>query len=246
MEKMKNKVALLIHGWPNALAENSLPVRYFKSKGFYVLAPGWLVLKKPIHLGEVVKTVCATLGDRKPDVIVGFSAGGFIAPHIASLYPESKLILVATGPRIDPKSKKYKFLLKKVDVKFVYPLLKTAKLLPPERLRKIYEKMYPNNTDLDAEEYRWDMNRNLDAIRNVDECLRDNTEFIRTVDNTKFLTTVTNKTLVLSGDEDPLMPVELGQELNRLIKNSELHTVHASHFDVFNTETTVLIDKFLE
>jgi pimeloyl-ACP methyl ester carboxylesterase len=241
-----NKIALLLHGWPNAIEKSSHRFKYFESKGFTIINPKWFVLRKPIMVEGVAKMICTALGGKEPDVIVGFSAGGLIAPYIAKIYPDSRLILISTGPRIEPRSKKYRFLLKEVDTKLIYPLLKTAKIVPSEKLKKVYETMYPNKTDLDAQEYQEDMDRNVDAIINVDECLRDNTEFIRTIDNTNFLPTIRNKTLIISADEDSLMPVELGLELNRLIKGSEIHTVHASHFDVFNTETTILIDKFLE
>jgi pimeloyl-ACP methyl ester carboxylesterase len=240
-----DKIALLLHGWPNTVADNSFPVRYFKSKGFTVLNPKWFVLRKPISMEGVIKMLSDKLENRKPDVIVGFSAGGLIAPHLASLYPKSKLILVATGPCLNPKSVKYKLLLKKVNTKFLFPLLDTAKSIPIEGLRKIYEKMYPRNVDCDPQEYQEDMNRNLEAIRNVDECLKENTDFIRTIDNTNFLPEISNETLIISGEEDPLMPTELGQELNKLIRNSVFHTVHASHFDVFNKDATVIIDSFL-
>jgi pimeloyl-ACP methyl ester carboxylesterase len=241
-----NKVVLLLHGWPNTVADGSFPVRYFKSKGFTVLNPKWFVLRKPISMEGLVKTLSNTLENTKPDVIVGFSAGGLIAPHLADLYPQSRLILVATGPFLNPKSLKYKLLLKEVNTNLLFPLLGTAKKIPMEKLKKIYEKLYPNNIGQDDESYMEDMNRNLDAIRNADEVLKDNSDFIRKIDNTQFLPKIQNKTLIISMDEDPLMPVELGRELNRLIKGSVFHIVHASHFDLFNKDAAAVVDIFLE
>jgi pimeloyl-ACP methyl ester carboxylesterase len=228
------------------VADDSFPVRYFKSKGFTVLKPKWFVLRKPISIEGVVKMLSNTLGDKRPDLIVGFSAGGLIAPHLANIYPESKLILVATGSLLNPKSIKYKFLLKKVSTDLLFPLLETAKSMPIEKLKKIYEKMYPNNIGQDEKDYQEDMNRNLEAIRNADNLLKDNSDFIRTIDNTQFLPKIQNKTLIISMDEDPLMPVDLGRELNRLIKGSVFRTVHASHFDLFNKDAAAVVDTFLE
>lgn len=242
----KNKIALLIHGWPNTLADDSFPVRYFKSKGFDVQNPKWFTFKKPIRIDDVLRYFTVALQNEKPDVIVGFSAGGLIAPHVANLFPESKLILIATGPRLNPKSEKVKVLFTEIDTKLIFFLLKVASFVPRTALRKIYKKMYPNNTDLHTHAYEKDMDRNLDAIKNIDECLKDTADFIRTIDNTSFLPNIKNKTLIVSGNEDVLMPVNLGNELNHLIKNSVFHTTRASHFDVFNRESIIYVDDFLD
>ena len=38
-----------------------------------------------------------------PDVIVGISMGGLIAPHLAKDYPTTKLIMIASGPKLKTK-----------------------------------------------------------------------------------------------------------------------------------------------
>lgn len=62
-----------------------------------------------------------------------------------------------------------------------------------------------------------------------------------------FLRTIRQPTLILAGDDDPIIPLANGRLMNRLIPDSRLHVYHGGHLGLVTeaAELAPLVDDFL-
>ena len=95
-----SKTVLLIHGYPEPIYEDSYLYSFFKDRGYNIIAPYLFTSEFKLTKEETKKFIEDKLNNKTPDVIVGVSMGGLIAPQIASDYSKAKLVLVATGPYV--------------------------------------------------------------------------------------------------------------------------------------------------
>lgn len=102
---MVKKTAVVIHGWPRpaTLVENL--GSFLEDRGYKVVIPDYLRKQKGFSLEGSLKIIKRELRGSQPDLIIGLSLGGIIAPHIAKYFPRARLVLVATGARFDPEVK---------------------------------------------------------------------------------------------------------------------------------------------
>ena len=248
MPKMP-KTVLIIHGYPQPITKGHFLYDSFEQNGWEIVAP-YLFTDKFIFTPEnVQKYLENELEDRKPDVIVGVSLGGLIAPLIAQNYPDSKLILIATGPYLKPKSKIIGFFYKTmVNKKLLGLAHNSIGSMPKKILSSFYAFLSrPYTKDASTREiYRQDSQKNIELILkipiNKDEEIIDSA---LKIDNRQLLKTIKNKTLIFAGKKDILMPLELSQKLKALLTNSQLIITPGQHFNVFTEDNLKNLEDFL-
>ena len=192
--------------------------------------------------------VTKKLGNRKLDLIVGISMGGFLIPELAKELPFSKLIFIASGARFAPEVKRLKSVVGFVQTK---PGMSIARLLiniPTVLFEFVYKIFDPFSGDESQHQnYIDDMRLNLVAIKNIP--VKKHAEIAKIVtqtDNRELLKNLNNSSLILSGKKDLLMPVVQGRELQNCLKNSKLVIIDSIHFNVLNDTALGEIGKFLK
>jgi pimeloyl-ACP methyl ester carboxylesterase len=62
-----------------------------------------------------------------------------------------------------------------------------------------------------------------------------------------FLPWLPQPTLILSGDDDPIIPLANARLMHRLIRNSRLHVYHGGHLRLLTeaAELAPVVDRFL-
>lgn len=190
-------------------------------------------------LGETIEVV-----KEEPEAILAWSLGGFLAPKLAEKYPKAKLILIATGARAAPKDKMTQILFDLVKgtggVKVLYWSLR----LPKSWLAGGYKKMIRLQENdhgigkilIDNIEFfrRLPVNRIYEVV-----------ELLKKVDNNELLKKLRNKTLVIGGENDSIMPKELAVEMNELVRGSKLVITEGGHFNAVDDRYLEEIGKFL-
>ena len=242
-------ISLIIHGYPQPITKDHFLYDFFEQNGWEVLAP-YLFTDKFIFTPENVKKYLENeLGGRKPDVIVGVSLGGLIAPLIAQSYPDSKLILIATGFHFKPRSKIIEFFYKAMANKKLLGLAhKSIGSMPKQILSSFYAFLSrPYTKDASTREiYRQDSQKNIELILkipiNKDEEIIDSA---LKIDNRQLLKTIKNKTLIFAGKKDILMPLGLSQELKALLTNSQLIITPGRHFNPITKDNIINLKTFL-
>lgn len=244
------KTVLILHGWPQPVAPGTANYQfyeYFKNKGYNVVAPQLFtsnfVLKEP----DAKNYIEQLLNGVKPDVIVGISLGGLLAPQIAKDYPDAKLIFIASDPKMQPEAPGFKVVLFLARNKNLLRLLNFIKFLPEKVLFGFYELIDPfRGSPADRKLYLDDMRQNFKymiAIP-VDE-EKEIISFVTSTDNTQLLGTLKNQSLIFSGKNDLMMPANSEVNLQTLLTNSQLIESNGGHFEVFTQDNFKDIDKFL-
>jgi pimeloyl-ACP methyl ester carboxylesterase len=246
--KKNSKIVVLIHGYPEPLYKDHPIYKYFDERGYSIVAPYLFSQNFKLTQEEVKKYIEEKLGGREPDVIVGVSLGGLIAPYLAKDFPKAKLMLVATGPYVKTNITPLNSLI---------PLAKTLTLPPiystivhtPTWFYSIIYKLF-NSPKLNSQEMEILENH----IRQNWNCLtkipasedREMIDLLISTDNTLLLHSLKNKTIIFSGSGDIMMPPELSVKMKDLIGGSSLVISNDRlHFNVFNEENYKQLDDFL-
>lgn len=242
------KIILLLHGWPQYRLENYFLNKHFENKGYKVVCPDLFDKRFEFSIPNLIHKIQSVLGNNKPDGIVGISMGGLVAPYFASLYPESKLIFVASAANLRSKSKIFNFFLKLAQKSLSVIFFKAMLRLPNDLLEKVYRLINPfMGSHTDKEAYIEDTKANVEFIKSIPiEKEKEIIKFVISVDNRPLLKGVQNKSLIFSGAGDRLMPLEKGQELHRLLQNSRLVIKRGEHFNVFGEKDLETVDAFLQ
>jgi pimeloyl-ACP methyl ester carboxylesterase len=241
------KTVLILHGWPQPVTKNSMYYKYFEGKGYSIVAPQLFTRDFVLDEGDAKNYIERQLAGRKPDVIVGISLGGLLAPVFAKDYPNSKLILIATGPKLEPQATGFRMLLDVAKNKRALSLLNIIKFLPQKVLFAFYEFINPFRGDkAQREVYVKDMKDNFKYIISIpiDE-ESEIVNFVSSTDNTELLKTLKNKAIIFAGHNDLMMPTNLGEEFHKLLVNSQLVLSDGGHFNVFTQNNFIDLDKFL-
>ncbi len=241
------KTVLILHGWPQPVTKDSMYYKYFEENGYSVVAPQLFTKDFVLTQEEAKKYIEAKLAGRKPDVIVGISLGGLLVPVFAKDYPNAKLILIATGAKLEPQATGFRMLLDMAKHRKVLNVLNVIRFLPQKVLFAFYEFINPfRGNEAQREIYIKDMKDNLKCIVGIpiDE-ESEIVNFVSSTDNTELLKSLKNKAIIFTSNNDLMMPSNLGQELHRLLGSSQLVVSDGGHFDVFTQNNFKDLDKFL-
>jgi pimeloyl-ACP methyl ester carboxylesterase len=243
---MKRSV-LILHGWPRPVGKDSLYYKYFRDWGYEIIEPEIFSSDFVLTRDNAKKYILDKLEEKSPNVIIGISMGGLLAPHIVQEFPRAKMILIATAPRLKPKAKGFILLIDLAKNKKLLNALNVVKELPEKYLYKFYEAVNPFNGDeKERLVYVKDMKQNFKYILDIPiEKEGEIVDFVTATDNTEILKTLKNKTLIFAGKNDLLMPQTEGDELAKLLSNSRMVVNHGSHFDVIAEPSFIEIEKFL-
>lgn len=244
------KVVLILHGWPQPVEEgstNEVFLKYFSERGYEIVAPR--LFSKDFVLAELEARVYVEkqLGGRKPDVIVGISLGGLLAPTIVKDYPNAKLVFVASGAKMETKSESFKALLELAKKKQFNTIFQMLKFVPQRILFNIYELINPFRGDENQRKiYVEDMKKNFRYIISIPiEEEKEIIDFVNSVDNRELLKTLKNRSLIFSGRNDLMMSGSDGARLEDLLPNSNFIINDRGHFNVFTEANFKDLDKFL-
>lgn len=239
------KTVLLLHGWPQPVTKDHILHRYFTKKGYKVFSPYFFNSKYPFTKEGISKEIERNIKSVKLGVILGCSMGGFLIPTIAERYPSAKLVFVATAPYFKTNSVIFRILVRFSQGSVAQVLLTILKRIP----RIVFVKLSmtvtpPSKSDLAS--YLKDMNENIKCFRSISsEKESEVIKLMGDIDNSKILRSLNNRTLILAGSNDKVMPLQLTKKLKRLLKNSELHINNRGHFNVIGKDSLNLLDNFL-
>jgi len=157
--------------------------------------------------------------------ILGLSLGGMVGQWVAILAPERvrSLTLSGTCAKLWPKG-----------VDHAISLLMRIILIPiremPDIARHVSHELFPEpqQAELRAQAYERISQNHLPSFRAAARA-------IRTFDTRPYLPGLRTPTLILCGDEDPIVPLGHSKELHRLIPGSRYEVItmsrHASNID---------------
>lgn len=244
-----SKTVVLVHGFPEPIYKDSPLFKYFDNLGYSIIAPYLFSTAFKLTEEDVLVHIESELKGRKPDVIVGVSMGGLVAPAIARLFPDAKLILIGTGPYIKPHLKSMDTLLK-VGHTPLFDLIYDAIERVPTPLYALFYKLFnhPKLSPSQKLELNEHIVKNWSSIKGIAESEdREVIDFLITVNNTFLLKSLKNKTLIFAADSDSMMPLILSRKLNKFIKNSKLIVgKNRIHYSVFDKSDYEYLNKFLE
>ncbi|MFH1398635.1 MAG: alpha/beta hydrolase [Candidatus Woesearchaeota archaeon] len=235
---------LIIHGFPQRFSKDHILYSFFKPRGYDITAPSLFsgfTFKLENCIGHLIKS----LHGNTPDVIVGLSLGGLIAPHIAEKYPGSKLVLVGTGTRFSPPSKLVKLIVTHRKISLI--LFSIIKICPKSLLYFLYKSINPHITDaLGTPTYHKDMEKNIVSLTQISNSkLNQILSFITTIDNQDICSRLSNPTLILGAQYDNMIGKSESILLSQKIINSKVDVIEADHFNVLSLDSLRIIDAFL-
>ncbi len=235
-------IALLIHGWPCYFDDSSMLVKFLKKSGYKVIAPKLFL--RNYDEKSIFNHIKKSLGGKKPDLIIGQSLGGIIAQKLSLEYPESKLILIATGPYFKPKAKPFfKFLFKSRSSDLLFFGIKVL----PIPITKFFYTLVTPFMRVNHKEYKKDMINNLRAIKKIKyKTYREIFQFAISVNNENVLNKIKNKTLIITGKKDIAMPLELSVLLYEKIPDSKILIYDKSHHNLIDKDSIEKIKKFVK
>lgn len=242
------KVILVLHGWPQYRLEGYFLSKHLKDKGFKVIYPDLFDSRFEFTPANLMHKIREMLNGENPHAIIGISLGGLVVPYIAAQFPDSKLVFIASAANLRSKSKIFNLVFTLSQNKLFMFIPKQILKLPSNQFSMIYKKVNPFKGSEDLREmYEEDTRANVEFIKSIP--IKKEMEiinFVKSVDNRLLLKGMKNKTLIFSGEEDLMMPKEKGEELHRLLINSELIVNKGEHFNSFGQKDLEKVEKFLD
>jgi pimeloyl-ACP methyl ester carboxylesterase len=239
-------IVLLLHGWPRHTSKNHPLVKKLEDLGLKVVTPYLFDEKYKLGSKEFCNDFNRILAGKSPDLIVAFSMGGFLAPDLALKNPQSKLVLVATGPYFAPKNIRLKGVIGAISSKPLCLLLNIVVKTPDLLLIWIYKLFNPfSGLSVSRRECQKGVIKNIESIKVISARKEvEIAKFVLGVDNVGKLKKLKNKTLIVGGRGDELMPPGLSLKLGKCIKNSSLIWTDGEHYNVLTDEAIEKIADF--
>ncbi len=247
MKKTDKKIILVLHGFPGLPKKYGIR-DYINFHNYDGVIPDLFDNSFLFDKQGIIDFINKSLKSKKPDLIVAFSMGGLIAPWLAAEYPYSKLVLVATGPRIEIAIRPYDYIIKKLNLHVLGAILKYLNHVPFNLYKLSFLLFNPFKGPKEREIiYYQDIRETYEMFTNhSSNKLREIVKFVRDAESTEILKTLKNKTLIICGGHDIMMPGKLSVELNTLIKNSEIiENKNRLHHEVFDERDFARLDDFL-
>lgn len=242
------KTALVLHGWPQLNNNQHFLVKWLKENGYRVIIPDLYKVKSDWTLDTLINYIISEIDGDEPDIIIGISMGGLILPHVAIKYPDSKLIFIATGLFFKPKHGLVRAGMIAADIKPIRKMFtRLSESISKELLEKLLRTFNPYNGDVAGKiVYEDDLQLNLNAIKDHSVYTHLKLlDLIKKIDNTEILKKLKNKSLILVGSKDMLMPKELGEYMHKTLLNSKLIINDGEHFNVIGEKDLPEVSKFL-
>ena len=242
------KTALVLHGWPGLSKGDHEIIDHLKNSGYEVIVPELFSDEYFSIPDDIQKQVEKKLKGKSLDLGIGVSLGGLILPYFAERYPGMKMVFIASGPYLNADLKLFNLSLYLARNRYIFALIMMLVYkLPLSLLSFFYSVINPHNGPASLkEEYKKDMLENIEKIRKISKAKQaDILHYIAVEDNSNRLGKLKNKSLIISGKNDLLMPKSGAVKLGQLLVNSELLVNDGSHLNVFNKENLDHIDKFI-
>ena len=188
-------------------------------------------------LGRLIADMLSELGHDRVDVL-GISWGGGVAQHFAAFQRPRcrRLVLVATAtgtPMVPARPAVLKH------------LITPRRYLDPAYLQRIAGDLYGGLARIDSEEVVTAMHGHRQGAlgRGYVYQLTAAAGWA----SLPFLPWLRQPTLILAGDDDPIIPLANGRIMHRLIRDSRLHVYHGGHLGLVTqaAELAPIVDKFL-
>jgi esterase/lipase len=244
----QKKLVLVLHGFPGLTSDD--PIRkYLKSNKYQVVIPDLFNENIKFNKKDLLGLITNNLKGKKPDVIIAASLGGFIAPYVAKIFPKAKLVMLATGSRLNTKIPIYNLLVNKSNKMLIKLIVFLFNRIPVTVCIFVYKFFNPLLGDKNEElNFKQHVIEVIQLTRKIlPEKIYEIAQFVRQLDNIKILKSLDNRTLIFTGDGDVMMPASLSYELERLIpKNKLLFNKNRMHHNIFDERDFSNLDKFLE
>ncbi len=246
------KTVVIFHGWPRAIDENHFLYRYFLENNYEVIAPYFFDYASILTPENAVSIVREQLGNETPEVIVGISMGGLLAPALAKEFPAAKLVFIASGPYFKPKSSIIKLGFAFLKSWLGNGCLKIVGRLPRKALFFLFETIYrivDPRRKLDSDKgdlYKNNLAAVFEAFVKISSAKEiEVVNFITSVDNSQILREIKNPTIIFAGHNDFLMPLEIKDKLRQFLANSHLVITKGGHYQVFSENNLSDLEGFL-
>jgi pimeloyl-ACP methyl ester carboxylesterase len=249
MTKKQKKTVLVLHGFPGLSQRDSLR-KYLSQSKFDVVLPDLFDINYIFDIENIIRHIDLELKGRIPDAILAFSLGGLIAPYVAVKFPKAKLVMTATGPNIQSDIGSFNYVLQKFDGNLLKFFLKIIPHIPFGIYKFAALTLNPyksGNKEGKTKYYHVDIpDTHKMLVAHSPQKLYEIIQFVKQNNNTEILKKLRNKTLIISGANDHLMPPDLSVRLNNLIKNSKLIiNKDRLHFEVFDERDFEKLDNFI-
>jgi poly(3-hydroxyalkanoate) depolymerase len=189
-------------------------------------------------LCRLIARMLTELGYPVVDVL-GISWGGAVAQHFAAFQRGRcrRLVLVATAPGA---------LMVPARPSVLVRMLTPRRYLDPVYLRSAAGSLYGGSARLDPERIAATLHNGnrVGSSRGYLYQLAAGAGWT----SLPFLPLLRQRTLILAGDDDPLIPLANGRLMHRLIPGSELHVYHGGHLGLVTeaAELAPVVDAFLK
>lgn len=213
-----------------------------------------LPINAPYSLDDMAEDSILILDKLKIDKVhlLGMSMGGMIAQIVAANYPEriKTLTLIASsvstpGPLNGPRRDVRKLLMQRTN---------NPKASMDERIsrtKEIFKLIGLENNDLETKEFY------EQSVESINRAGPDDSGFSRQLmailaskNRIKKVKSIKTKTLIIHGEDDPLIRVDNAYKANKLIEKSDLlifpemrHLIEEPVFDLFKNELLVHLEE---
>lgn len=241
----KQKVALILHGWPGPHTAGYSLRQLLINANYRLIIPNLFdTTPLPYTVDKMIANIYSSLGKQKPDLIIGISMGGLLLPHLAKNFPQAKLVFIASGAKLQPIGLA-KVLFSLLASPFGLPLIKLIYRLPSSLITWIY--MHSRITQ-GGDRYKAlaDMQKNLSEVKKYPP---DNhaslMQCLAKLDNTQLISALPNRSLIFAGNKDIFFPPEISSQLHQSLTDSQIIWTPRPHFCVFGKEELLKLKYFI-
>ena len=179
-------------------------------------------VKSPYDLNDLTKDAVSLLEELKINKahIVGASMGGLIAQIIGIKYPEKvkSLCLLITTPGRNEES------LSPPNTKFLNGMTESALMMIKGKQKEALVKTFTSSIGSKYEYAKEDILKNMKSFieHGYNPYAYHSNAINKSKSHSEELINISCPTLIINGSEDPLLPIDHGKALNKLIPQSEL------------------------